>query len=180
MFLDFGTGTGCQGGTKPVVRYRNVVFELPEGGRVAAPRVSLRAQCGLDMSEFGLPARYGPLRARPGTPGTLRAVIHLRRIRAGAEEVGFTVTLGNPTATPVRLRPCPGYTEAVYARDVAVHRSFRLDCDSVREIPARGHVRYAMRLALPRGLVAGPVKLSWNLDTPNGPFAGRGLVVAGS
>lgn len=180
VFLDFGTSTGCEGGTKPIVRYRDLRFTLPQGGTVAGGQATLWRQCGLDMSGFGLPARYGPLPARPGSVGTLRAAIHVpARLRAGAKELEFAVTLSNPTGKSVRLAPCPGYTMGFYTPSMSVHRSFALNCDSVHAIPAHGSARFAMRLALPRPLPPGPVaKLGWSLDTPNGPFAGRGLVVA--
>lgn len=180
VFLDFGTSSGCEGGDKPIVRYLDLRFTLPQGGTVAAGKASFWRQCGLDMSGFGLPARYGPLPARPGALGTLRAAIHVpARLRAGAKELDFAVTLANPTAKTVRLAPCPGYTIGFYTPSLSVHRSYALDCDSVHAIPARGHVVFAIRLALPRPLPPDPVaKLGWSLDTPNGPFAGRGLVVA--
>jgi Domain of unknown function (DUF4232) len=186
VILDFGTSTGCEGGTKPVVRYRNLVFTLPAGGEVAAGRVSIWEQCGLDMSAFGLPARYGPRRARPGTPGTLGVSLQLAaRVRSGATALSYTVTLRNPTATPVELDPCPGYTESAYSASrpgLVVRRSFALNCNAVHVIPAHGHVVYAMRLALPRALPAGSpaVKFGWSLDTATGPFAGKVLVVAGT
>lgn len=180
VFLDFGTSIGCEGGTKPIVRYRDLRFTLPQGGTVAGGRATLWRQCGLDMSGFGLPARYGPPPARPGTVGTLRAGIQIpAHLRAGAKELDFAVTLSNPTGKTVRLAPCPGYTVGFYTPNMSVHRSFALNCDSVHAIPAHGHAGFAMRLALPRPLPPGPVaKLGWSLDTPNGPFAGRGLVVA--
>jgi len=176
-FLDFGTGSGCEGGSKPVVRYRRLAFTLPQGGVVRAGKVSITKQCGLSISDFGLPERYA--RPGPGTPGILHAVVRARNPRAGTTELRYTVALRNPTGRAVRLQPCPGYTEGVYAPGLAVHRSFALDCAAVHVVPAHGRVVYAMRLALPRGLVAGAVKLAWNLDTANGPFAGKGLVVGG-
>ncbi len=181
VFLDFGTSSGCEGGDKPVVHYRHLVFTLPEGGKLSGGRASIFEQCGLAISEFGLPARYGPVAARPGTPGTLKATVKIAaRLRAGTKELDYVVTLSNPTATRVRLVPCPGYTEGVYAPGVTALRSIALDCDSVHSVPADGHVDYAMRLALPHPLRAGIAKLGWSLDTANGPFAGRGLVVVKS
>lgn len=180
VLLDFGTSTGCEGGDHPVVRYTGLVFGLPRGGTVAAPAsVSISAQCGLDMSAFGLPARYGPLRAPRGTPGTLHASVRLpRKIRAGITGLDFVVTLSNPTATRVRLRPCPGYTEALYTGGLSVHASFSLDCDAVDVIPAHGRARFAMRLRLPSPLPSERVaKLGWSLDTPTGPSTGRGLLI---
>jgi hypothetical protein len=183
VFLDVETDDACAGGSKPVVRYRNLTFTLPWGGVVDGGSVSLSEQCGLAISRFGLEERYVEPRAPAGTPGTLQAELRVpRTVRAGATSLEYDVTLRNPHGSPVRLKPCPGYTEAIYVPGLVVHRSFALNCDAVRSIPAHGHARFAMRLALPRPLPASrdPVKLGWSLDTPNGPFAGRALVVGGT
>lgn len=181
VFLDFGTSSGCEGGDRPIVHYRDLVFTLPTGGAVAARTVSIWEQCGLDVSTFGLPAWYTPVRSPAGTPGALQATAHVpAQLLPGAKELDYVVRLSNPTATPVRLTPCPGYTQSVYTRTLIVHRSFALNCNSVHRIPAHGHVSYAMRLRLPHPLPAGRaiVKFGWSLDTPTGPFAGRALLVA--
>jgi hypothetical protein len=172
VFLDLATGTGCEGGRKPTVHYRDPVFILPQGGSVHAGRVSISENCGLSMSDFGLPARYSQPRPATGTPGTLQAHLALPlSVRAGAT-LHFTVSLRNPTKTTVRLKPCPAYTEALNASDVGGPRSFALNCDSVHTIPAHERVRYAMQLTVPRRAVPGFAKVGWNLNTPNGPFGG--------
>jgi Domain of unknown function (DUF4232) len=171
VFLDFATSTGCGGGTRPPVRYRDLVFTLPDGESIRAKWASISAVCGLSMSEFGLPERYSQPRPAPGTAGTLRARLQVSpSVRAGTT-LRYIVTLSNPTRVTVAFRPCPGYSEGFYALGLIVRRSFALNCDSVRTIPAHRHVRYAMRLALPRRAPAGMAKLGWNLNTPNGPFA---------
>lgn len=183
VLLDFGTSSGCRGGDQPIVRYRDVVVTLPEGGSVAVPPGALWKQCGFDMSGFGLPERFTMSRARTGTAGTLQAAVDLgTELRAGSRELDYVVTLSNPTSAPVRLAPCPGYTESVYVPGLLVHRSFALDCDSVHVIRAHGHVRFAMRLGLSRALPAAPtpIKFSWSLDTATGPFVGKALVLRGT
>src|SRR5439155_11946404 len=71
-FLDVATSAGCDGGRRPGTTYRQLVFDLPTGGRVRAGQVSITAVCGLSMSEFGLPERYAPVpRPTPGTAGKL-------------------------------------------------------------------------------------------------------------
>ncbi len=173
VFLDLATSTGCEGGRKPAVRYRKLLFALPQGGSVQAEQVSITEDCGLSMSDFGLPRRYSHPQPAPGTAGVLQVRLELpASVRAGTT-LRYTVTLSNPTKTTVALHPCPGYSEGVYASGLVVRRSFALNCDSVHDIPAHGHVRYAMRLALPRRLVPGIAKFGWNLNTPTGPFAGR-------
>jgi hypothetical protein len=179
-FLEIETDDLCDLGRHPIVRYRDLSVRLPWGGTVDAGNVSIEKQCGLSISEFGLPERYGPVRV-PGTAGTLRAEVHLAsRLRVGLTDIRYTVTLRNPTARAVRLRSCPGYTESVYSGRIAVRRSFRLNCETVHVIRAHGVVRYAMRLILLRPLRAVSAKFGWSLDTPNGPFVGKALVVARS
>ncbi len=108
----------------------------------------------------------------PGAAGTLQARLQLPAgVRAGTT-LRYTVTLTNPTKTAVVLHPCPGYTEGLYASGLVVRRSFALNCRPVHAIAAHGHVRYAMRLAVPRRAAQSIAKIGWNLDTPTGPFAG--------
>jgi hypothetical protein len=55
-FLDFATanGTDCAGR-----RYHDLVFTLPQGGRVRARRVSITEHCSLSISALGRPERPG-------------------------------------------------------------------------------------------------------------------------
>lgn len=164
-FLDFGTSDcGCACVRPHPVRYRNLVFTLPGGGRLST-RASIVVDCFLDMSPFGLPKRLEEPKAQPGTAGTLKARINLPRIvRAGAT-IFYTVTLTNPTDVAVSLRPCPGYTDGL-------GRSFALNCDTVHAISPHGHVDYAMRTRIPEKYTRnGVAKVAWSLNTPTGPHA---------
>ena len=168
VYLDLATSRGCDGGRKPPVRYRRLRFALAQGGHVEAEHGSVNEFCGLSMSEFGLPLRYAQPRPAPGTAGTLRARLRLPvSVRAGTV-LRYTVTLVNPTATTVLLRPCPRYTEQLITQELGVRHSFALDCDSIQAIPPYANVRYAMRLAVPRR-AEGIAKVGWNLATPSGP-----------
>ena len=176
VFLDLATPGLCDQGRKPAtpLRYRHLVFTLPQGGTVRAEQVSISEGCGyLSMSQFGLQERYSQPRPAPGTAGTLTARLRVpTTIRAGST-LHYTVALSNPTTTTVRLRPCPGYSQALVTR-VLIRQSFALNCDSVHAIPAHGHVRYAMQLTIPPRATPGIAKIAWNLNTPNGPFAAVG------
>jgi hypothetical protein len=166
VFLDLGTSDcGCRCERPTPVHYRNLLFALPQGGRVGAGRVSIVVDCFLDMSTFGLPERYAVPKARRGTAGTLRARIHAPgTVRAGAT-ILYTVTLTNPTGVAVVFRPCPGYTDGI-------GQSYALNCDTVRAIAPHGHVEYAMRLRLPQRYTrSGVAKIVWSLNTPTGPYA---------
>ena len=162
----------CPAGYVTLARRIDIV--LPGGG-VVPSGVSLTRGChGWEMSRMGLPERaQQPPRPRPGSAGTLRPV------RGGAEVVRvrpagplhYRVTLENPSSREVRLRPCPTYTEALYAARPPIVRSYRLNCSRVHAIPAHGRVTYAMRVWILRRLTDHPdmFKLSWSLNTPNEP-----------
>jgi Protein of unknown function (DUF4232) len=171
VHLDFDTTSACQGGRAPTVRYHAVTLELPQGGTLRGPGTSLVDQCGLTMSQVGLPMRYAPPPVAPGSPGTLRARIVLPRTAQRGGLLRFTVVLRNPTARRVTLAPCPGYTESLFAQQAFVRRTLRLNCKQVTELAPRAQQRYAMQLRVPRG-ASGFAKVGWSLDTANGPFAG--------
>jgi hypothetical protein len=179
VLFDFGTSRGCQGGSKPAVPHRRLVFTLPDGGTVRAERISISEYCGLDMSEFGLPTRYAEPRAAPASAGTLKArLVVPASVRAGTV-LGYIVVLSNPTKATVTFRACPGYTENFYGSGVILRRSFALNCQTVHAVRAHAEVRYAMQLTVPRSVATGIAKLGWNLDTPTGPFAGGALQITG-
>jgi hypothetical protein len=169
VFLDLATSAVCDNGQRMPLHHRRLVFTLPQGGRVRADHVSITEVCGLSMSDFGLPQRYPEprLRAHVRLPAAVRAGTTLR----------YTVVLGNPTAATVALRPCPGYTESMYASGIVVRRSFALDCDAVHGIAPHHEVRYAMQLKVPARTGPGLAKLGWSLNTRIGPYAGGVLTV---
>src|SRR5207249_12168591 len=45
----------------------------------------------------------------------------------------------------ITLRPCPGYSEGVYASGLVVRRSFALNCDAVHAIGPHEHLRLCVR-----------------------------------
>src|SRR5205085_9274418 len=98
-------------------------------------------------------------------------------VRAGTT-LRFTVTLTNPTKTPVLLRPCPGYTEAMYSNGRTVQHTFRVKCAPVGTIAPHKRVRFEMRLAVPAH-ATGASKLGRSLDTPTGPFTAGIVQVVG-
>jgi Protein of unknown function (DUF4232) len=162
-YLDFGTSDcGCKCVRPHPVRYRQLRFALPNGGRLRTG-AWIVVDCWLGMSHFGLPERFANPAARPGTPGTLKARINLpRTVRAGAT-ILYIVTLTNPTDEAVSLRPCPSYTNGL-------NRSFALNCDTVHAIAPHRHVDYAMRIRIPEKYTrSGIAKVVWSLNTPTGP-----------
>ncbi|MBV9254976.1 MAG: hypothetical protein JO054_12150, partial [Actinobacteria bacterium] len=76
----------------------------------------------------------------------------------------FSIVLSNPAPHDIRLDPCPTYTQGF---GPGLMQVYRLNCDSIRLIPAHGEVRYQMRLRLtPGDLYMG---FGWHLL--GGPFA---------
>jgi hypothetical protein len=177
--LDIETGSVCAKYEETV--YRDLVFELPEGGSVrAGAGASIVMGCGLTMSTFGLrpPVPTEPTPA-PGTPGRLLARIRAPRTVRPGTTLHYVVTLANPTSVRVSLARCPGYTEKLYAEGAKSGGSFSLNCDSVKSIPAHERVRYEMEIGVPKH-VAGEGKLSWSLDTPTGPSSAVPLQIVSS
>jgi hypothetical protein len=173
-FIGLATGDGCDNGTRTPTAYRQLSVTVARSETVAARAgVRITEVCGLYLSSFGLPARYTPLPAAAGTPATASARVHLPASVRPGTILRYTITLSNPTRTTITLRPCPGYSEGIYAAGLVVRRSLALNCDTVHAIRAHGHVRYAMQLTVPSGATAGITKFGWSLNDPRGPFAGR-------
>lgn len=181
VFLDFGTGDGCDGGLRKPVTYRDLVFTLPAGGDVRGGDIRLHVVCGLSMSDFGLPPRYtGSEPAAPGSVGSLQARIHLpAEVRRGST-LDYSVTLANTTRTPVDLDAnCPGYTQGLYTPAAHVTGSYRLDCTPVGRLASGSRATFAMQLRVPGNSSLGLAKLGWNLDTETGPSAGGTIAITG-
>jgi len=173
VFLDFGTSDcGCRCERPSPVRYRNLVFTLPQGGRFSGGGVSIVVDCFLDMTPFGLPERLSQPQAKPWTPATLRANVRLPATSRAGATLRYVVTLTNPSSRTVLLTPCPAYTEGLANEGWAVQRSFALNCESVRAIPPHGSVAYDMKLDVPVEMSPATAKFGWQLNTPTGPFAG--------
>jgi hypothetical protein len=172
--------------THAPVTYRDLDFHLP-GGRVLRSRAHLRRFCdGWRMSGLGLPPRFtDTVPPKPGTLDALRPEVTVApTIRSGGS-LHYLVTLTNPTHTPVRLTPCPSYTEQIYllprhptgTHKVVQHTAtYYLNCEVVHQIGAGQHVHYRMQITLPKA-PPGLAKLAWHLNSPREPTTGRGLRV---
>ena len=60
-FLDFGTAnyTDCPVRPFVIARYTNLVFTLPQGGRVRGKNVSITENCSMSISTLGQPEPPG-------------------------------------------------------------------------------------------------------------------------
>ncbi len=172
VLLDLRSGDQCY----PAAHYRSPVFTFPHVGSIAAgDRFGLLVFCDLAWSNVGLPLREVSVSTIPGTPSTLELKLRVPAMVRAGSPLGYVVTLHNPTATTVVLKPCPGYTQGLYASGLVVRGSFELNCAAAHSIPAGGHMRLDMRLALPKRAKAGFAKLGWSLDTPTGPSTGAAI-----
>lgn len=142
------------------------------------------------MSPFGLPARTtATIPPRPGSVDTLRVSLQMPHSARAGGELRSIVTIRNPTRTPVRLAPCPSYSEAVLTMAAPGNRdrrnavrtrfseaAFFLNCDTIHAIAPGHRVRYEMRLAVPEA-PSGAAKFAWHLDTPTEPAAAAVLTI---
>ncbi|MGN6380442.1 MAG: DUF4232 domain-containing protein [Gaiellales bacterium] len=179
-YLDLATTDICP--EYPLILARRISIRLPTGGRLPTAYRLQRGCHGWSMSRLGLfqPQPEPPPR-RPGSADTLRVTGWGHQpVRATAGRVlHFQVILSNPTSAAVRLRPCPSYTEGLYAVGLVVTRAYRLNCSTVRVIRPHGRVRYAMQVAVPAGLSGGAtIKLGWHLNTPREPAWGWALIIS--
>ena len=172
VLLDLRSSDQCY----PAAHYRRPVFRFPHVGSIAAgDRFGLLVFCDLAWSNVGLPLREVSVSTIPGTPSTLELKLRVPAMVRAGSTLRYVATLHNPTATKVVLKPCPGYTQGLYASGLVVRGSFELNCAAARSIPAGGRVRFEMRLAVPERAKAWFAKLGWSLDTPTGPFTGAAI-----
>jgi hypothetical protein len=84
----------------------------------------------------------------------------------------YTVTLSNPTANPISLASCPGYTQSLYVDGKATDSTSRLNCGGAgAQIAAKSSVSFEVQAQVPADLAAGSAKLSWKLQ--DGPGMGK-------
>ena len=165
---------GC---ANPNVDLTGVRVVLANGESIAVPDGSVKDVCAVLVSDFGLPRQTQRQVAKPGTPSALEATLDLPDSAQSGTTLAYTVTLTNPSAHTVTLRPCPGYTQGVFAQGYATSLSYRLNCGTVTTIAPNGKVTYDMKLDLPPTKEAVDAKLAWGLNMPVGPYAAGTLHV---
>lgn len=157
---------GCQALTSGGKADYRTLFVVLGGGvvRVDFP-AGLNLVCGLQVSTFGAP-QAAPASARSPLNALTATVAAPAALSAGAT-ARYTVTLSNHSRAPVRLTPCPSYTEYLGVssgpgKSAYVTRYYYLNCAAVGRIPAHGSVAFAMRMPVPGA--AGRAKLDWQLQ----------------
>jgi hypothetical protein len=145
------------------------LFIVVDGGRVRVEfPAALNLICGLEASGFGAPP--------PPPPGSrsvlnvLAAAVAAPATLSAGTTASYMVTLHNRSWAPVRLAPCPSYTEylGVFSgpgRHLYVERHYYLNCAAVWRIAAHGSATFAMRIPVPAD--AGQAKLDWQLQDTN-------------
>ena len=187
--LYLGTNRGCTALNSPGANaaarantYTGITITLPDGrGTLGVGHVSLDTACGLSESEIGAapPVPTSPV-AAPGSPASLTAHSTIpAEVHAGAD-LRYTVTLTNPTATPVSLTPCPVYSESLIGNKTALRMSYQLNCAVVSRIDPGTATTFAMELSVPLSFPSSGAKMFWWLDAPSGPYTGRLLQVVGT
>jgi hypothetical protein len=91
-------------------------------------------------------------------------------ITAG-QSLAYTVTVTNPTATDIKLDPCPSYSEGLKGYG---SKTYLLNCDAQGVIPAQSSVDFAMQLAVPAE-ATGHTDLGWVLNVPGGIASGTAV-----
>ena len=148
--------------------YRTLFLVLGRGRvRVTFP-AALNLACGLAASRFGAPPPPPPGSRSP--LNVLTATIAIPATLTAGATASYTVTLRNPSRAPVRLTPCPSYTEylGVFTgpgRHLYLERRYYLNCAAIRQIAAHRSVTFAMRIPVPAQ--AGRAKFDWQLQDTN-------------
>ena len=181
--LNLSGGDAClmaQNGEHRV--YRDLLIGLPHGtGSVRISGTGFDTICGVWVSAFGVPADQ----PQPPAPSPLTARISLDGTAHAGAALDYLVTLANPTAKPVALRPCPSYAEYLGGNSRApkayVARYYYLNCAGAPAVPAHGSVTFQIRLPLPASLPAGVYsKLDWQIQGGSGPATAVPVTVTGS
>jgi hypothetical protein len=148
-----------------------VTVNAPENGEVALP-------CAIGVSDYGTPAKQPPSPVEADPLHVLTVTTSMPDTVTAGSTVRYHVTLTNPTAHPVRLDPCPVYTEFLtpaLSNPRLVQASFQLNCAGAGgTVPAHGSVVFDMQVPAPT--TAGAAKFGWMIPAA-GLDTGRALTI---
>jgi len=173
-----GTPGTCEAANRPERKVsKRLQLALPGGGLKTVDGVHVDTLCGrATVMRFERVQSEANARAVAMKVGG--AVSQLTGSISAPDEASrggllrYTVTLSNPTASPVSLSACPSYTQSVWAKGKSSDTTLRLNCAAAGgQIPANGSVSFDMQVAVPAELAAGNGKLSWKLE--GGPGVGK-------
>ena len=167
-FLGLETDTYCTdrpdgGGGRPL--YHHLAIELPGSGDTVALDAAdgLDLTCGLHLTRFYVPQ---PDQSEPPTPlQQLTVVLETPDSVTAGTTLVYVVDLTNHADQPVPLDPCPAYIQAAEL-PTPVKDIEALNCAPLGSVPARGTVRFEMRMPIPANTPAGELKIFWDLIGP--------------
>lgn len=152
--------------------FASAVVVPPGGGDVTLPRGSgpeeLQAippdedgfRCGGNLDGYTALSSPSPV---PNPYAAVTATLRLPAAITVGSSVDFTLTLTNTGAANVDLTPCPSYHEGLVVAGQAVGlKSYQLDCDAGKSIPAHSSITYAMRYDVP-DVNAASGEFAWSL-----------------
>ena len=179
-WLNLETSNDCPAhnpasGRYPTRIYHTVIVTIPGGGQVAIRR-PLDVLCGLFTGRFGV---TGPPQRYIQPPWTrVRVALELPASVTAGTVLRYIVNLTNPAGQPMRLSPCPGYSQGV---GVAGKTVLELNCSAVpgQQLPARRTVRFAMRIPVPGDTPTGPTWVGWSIAGSVTAYAHGTVRVAG-
>jgi hypothetical protein len=162
----------------PCSRLRDLTdpaFTLSGGrGTVSSTQAIVTTHCPLFEGYFG---RVEAFRMRGPTASSAEELLAGRLSVPPAvpgTTLRYIVTLRNPTARAVRLRPCPGYTETFvsFSRPmVRVVRVYELNCSRIHEIGPHSVVPFAIRIPVPSWTRPGRANVIWQMDGPSPAYS---------
>ncbi|MCW2934669.1 MAG: hypothetical protein JWM19_5631 [Actinomycetia bacterium] len=162
--------------------FRRLQFGLPGAapgtttGTVTGSGDGFDTECGLGVSEFGVPA---DLPVSPA-PSPLTATITAPSAARTGPTLSYQVTLSNPTSKPFALSPCPSYAEYLGGAGGNVARYFYLNCAGAPSIPAHASVTFQVKLAVPASMKSmSSAKLDWQIQGGTGPAQASLIQVVG-
>jgi hypothetical protein len=178
--LALTTQYGCAARSCGKAAYTAVSVGVGTSGTVGVdfPRGQpFRVIGGVAASAFGVPAP--PQDVPSSSLDVLTESIAMPATLTAGTTASYTVTLHNPASHAVSLSPCPSYSEFMAGPGTgpfASTRRYYLNCQAVSQIPARGSVTFAMRIAVPAA--AGLAKFGWALQGTSVQSGGIVTVVA--
>jgi hypothetical protein len=175
-----GTPGACDAATGPQRKVnKRVQLALPGGGMKVLEGVHIDTLCGRaavlkfhpvhnEATASARAAKAGPSLSQ--LTGTISAPDEQNR----GGTLNYTVTLSNPTSSPIALSPCPAYTQSVYTESKTVSSTLRLNCAAANaQIPPNAAVSFEIQAQVPADLPAGGAKLNWKLE--DGPGVGKAI-----
>lgn len=146
------------GASAALPEYQGVTISISGGISKVVHKPHLTFPCGMATTPFFTPTP-APTYSKNPLVGLIPRLRLPATVKAGTT-LSYVVALTNPGSQPVALSPCPAYLEN---SSIPTKLVYRLNCQSVRTIPAHGQVTYQMEMAIPNTAPSGMTKVGWIL-----------------